>query len=258
MGVSSTRGIRVPEDRRLVVYVLMCTLGREDGAGSWGGLRAAVVVEVREEGVGAQETLMTCWRPWRQMESTTSPLKKSSSIDFSWMYCGWVSKSSDAKCISGLWPGVDLGVLNSFMLVQLSTPTSIMSSTRPSYILTNVRPFGLFLVVCPTTKSDASFLDAQNSREDIEVVAASNGWITFFFENEMAFGRFRAISSRITALRVSPVCVPFTNIAVRGSSTSFGARATKARFERAFLGFIVLNIVDVVGNENTELCTCLG
>lgn len=83
-------------------------------------------------------------------------------------------------------------------------------------------------------------------------------------------------SSRITALRVSPVCVPFTNIAVRGSSTSFGARATKARFERAFLGFlmeiesdevwsvdqnyayIVLNIVDVVGNENTELCTCLG
>lgn len=110
MGVSSTRGIRVPEDRRLVVYVLMCTLGREDGAGSWGGLRAAVVVEVREEGVGAQETLMTCWRPWRQMESTTSPLKKSSSIDFSWMYCGWVSKSSDAKCISGLWPGVDLGV----------------------------------------------------------------------------------------------------------------------------------------------------
>jgi hypothetical protein len=79
------------------------------------------------------------------------------------------------------------------MLVQLSTPTSIISSTRPSYIRTNVRPFGLFLVVCPTTKSDASFLDAQNSREDIEVVAESNGWIGFFFENEMAFGRFRAI-----------------------------------------------------------------
>ena len=126
------------------------------------------------------------------------------------MYCGWVSKSSEAKCISGLWPGVDLGVcygysgkknvnkvygqtLNSFILFQLSTPTSIMSSTRPSYIRTKVRPFGLFLVVCPTTKRDASFLDAQNSSEDIEVVAESNGWIGFFFENEMAFGRFRAI-----------------------------------------------------------------
>jgi hypothetical protein len=26
------------------------------------------------------------------------------------MYWGCVSKSSEAKCISGLWPGVDFGV----------------------------------------------------------------------------------------------------------------------------------------------------
>jgi hypothetical protein len=31
-------------------------------------------------------------------------------MDLSCMYCGWVSKSSEAKCMSGLWPGVDLGV----------------------------------------------------------------------------------------------------------------------------------------------------
>ena len=81
----------------------MCTFGRAEGAES-------VAVEVREAGAGAQETLMTWSRPGRQMESRASPLKKSRSMDLSWMYCGWVSKSSEAKCISGLWPGVDLGV----------------------------------------------------------------------------------------------------------------------------------------------------
>lgn len=34
------------------------------------------------------------------------------------------------------------------------------------------------------------------------------------------------------------MCIPLTNIATRGSSTSFGARASKARFERAFFGFL--------------------
>ena len=71
-----------------------------------------------------------------------------------------------------------------------------MSNTRPSYIRTNVRPFGRFFVVCPTTKIDASFLEAQNSNEDIEVVAESNGWIGFFLENEIAFGRLSAIWKR--------------------------------------------------------------
>jgi hypothetical protein len=52
------------------------------------------------------------------MESTTSPLKKSSSMDLSCMYCGWVSKSSEAKCMSGLWPGVDLGVYYVYRLEE--------------------------------------------------------------------------------------------------------------------------------------------
>jgi len=89
------------------VYVRIWTFGREEGEPSE---VLGAVVEVREEGVGEQETLMTCSRPGRQMESTTWPLKKSSSMDLSCVYCGWVSKSSEAKCISGLWPGVDLGV----------------------------------------------------------------------------------------------------------------------------------------------------
>lgn len=44
--------------------------------------------------------------------------------------------------------------------------------------------------------------------------------------------------SLITAFTFSPVCVPLTNMAVLGSSTSFGSRAWRARFERAFFGFL--------------------
>lgn len=36
----------------------------------------------------------------------------------------------------------------------------------------------------------------------------------------------------------SPVCVPRTKMAVLAPSTSFGSRASSARFERAFLGFL--------------------
>lgn len=44
--------------------------------------------------------------------------------------------------------------------------------------------------------------------------------------------------SFMTALTFSPVCVPLTKIAVLESSTSFGSRASMARFDRAFLGFL--------------------
>jgi len=43
----------------------------------------------------------------------------------------------------------------------------------------------------------------------------------------------------MTELSTSPLCVPFTRMAVRGSSTSFGCRASKTRFERAFLGLLL-------------------
>jgi hypothetical protein len=49
---------------------------------------------------------------------------------------------------------------------------------------------------------------------------------------------FRRTSSCMTALSLSPVCVPLTNITVRGSSTSFGSRAPRTRFDRAFFGFL--------------------
>lgn len=41
--------------------------------------------------------------------------------------------------------------------------------------------------------------------------------------------------ARVTS---SPVCVLLTKMHVRGSSTSFGWRASRARFERAFRGFL--------------------
>ena len=48
--------MRVPEERRRVVYVRIWTFGREE-ADSLEVL--GVVVEVRDEGVGEQETLIT-------------------------------------------------------------------------------------------------------------------------------------------------------------------------------------------------------
>lgn len=73
----------------------------------------AAVDVVSEAGVGPKLTLMMHSRPARHIESTTSPLKKSSKRDFSWMNRGCVRKRSEAKCINGLCPGVDFGVCKS-------------------------------------------------------------------------------------------------------------------------------------------------
>jgi hypothetical protein len=171
----------------------------------------------------------------------------------------------------GLCPGVDLGVyhrprdqphriintpnrtLNAAMLTNPSTPSSHMSNTRVSNVRAITSPFGRFLVDCPSTNIDASFFCAQNSNED----ASSNGRTSFFFENEIAWGflsatcpthveqhthtrttHARRTSSFMACCTTSPACVPRTNIAVRASSTSFGSRASKALFERAFRGFL--------------------
>jgi len=93
--------------------------------------------------------------------------------------------------------------LISAMPTYLVTPTSSMSSTFPSYILTNVMPLGRFLVLWPMRNRPASFLPDQNSKEameveDVEAAAEdvegpSNGRITFFLENEIASGLFKAI-----------------------------------------------------------------
>lgn len=122
MGVSSTRGVRVPDASKRTVYARMCTFGSwlaSAGAFGFDACRVSVaIVELSDFGVGAREMLMTCSRPVRQIESMTSPLKKSISMDFNWMNRGCVSKSSEAKCNSGLWPGVDFGVYPLLMLRQ--------------------------------------------------------------------------------------------------------------------------------------------
>lgn len=68
-------------------------------------------------------------------------------------------------------------------------PNSHMSSTRSSYVRTKINPSGRFFVLCPTTNIEASFLLAQNDKDE----ASSNGRIGFFLENDMACGRLRAI-----------------------------------------------------------------
>lgn len=50
--------------------------------------------------------------------------------------------------------------------------------------------------------------------------------------------RRRRTRSFIAGPARSPTCVPLTKIHVRASSISFGSRASIARFERAFLGFL--------------------
>jgi hypothetical protein len=85
------RGIRMPEESSLSVYVRIWTFGSVEASS------CEAVVVLREEGVGAQVTLMTCWMPGRQIDSISSPLKKDIRIDFNWMKRGCVSKSSDAK-----------------------------------------------------------------------------------------------------------------------------------------------------------------
>ena len=90
MGVSSTRGTFDPEASSRMVYVRIWTFGRDEES-------SVAIVDVNEAGVGAREMLITCSRPAKHIESTTCPLKKSTSMDLSWMNRGWVSKSSDAK-----------------------------------------------------------------------------------------------------------------------------------------------------------------
>jgi len=45
-----------------------------------------------------------------------------------------------------------------------------------------------------------------------------------------------------TPLTTSPVCVPFTKITVLGSSISLGSRASRARLDLAFLGFLCKDV----------------
>lgn len=104
---------------------------------------------------------MTCPIPANAMDSIASPLKSAMRCCFSWTKRAWVSKSGDAKCISGLCPGVDFGVcrergwrvrelqererrtLKSCIDLKSRMPTSSMSRTLLSYTRTRVRLFGL-------------------------------------------------------------------------------------------------------------------
>jgi len=68
MGVNSTLGTRVPEDKSRVVYVRMWTFGRL-ATSSAGALLGYIFVEalLRDSGVGARVILITCSKPARQI-----------------------------------------------------------------------------------------------------------------------------------------------------------------------------------------------
>src|SRR5882672_8481920 len=85
--------------------------------------------------------------------------------------------------------GCAIYTLNLSILTNLSTPTSHISNTRPSKVLANTSPSGLFFVLCPRTNRLVSFFCAQNSSEE----ASSKGRTKFFLEKEIAFGCLRAI-----------------------------------------------------------------
>lgn len=68
------------------------------------------------------------------------------------------------------------------MGVYAVTPSSHISRTLPSNILTSVRPSGRFLVLWPMANIVESFLFAQKSSEAV----SSNGLISFFLLNAIA------------------------------------------------------------------------
>jgi hypothetical protein len=51
-------------------------------------------------------------------------------------------------------------------------------------------------------------------------------------------------------LSTSPVCVPLTKMTVRGSSISFGSLASRARLDRAFLGFLEVQRISRYGQSH--------
>ena len=63
----------------------------------------------------------------------------------------------------------------------------------------------------------------------------------------------------MTLTTFSPGCVPRTKIAVLGSSTSFGSRASRARLEREFRGFLSWNSQHIFSNceQLTLFVACL-
>ena len=82
-----TTGVRVPDGASLVVYERMWTKGRflvsSTGSRVCGLSVGTLLADVRDVGVGPSEMLMICSIPVRQMDSISSPLKKSIKSDFS-------------------------------------------------------------------------------------------------------------------------------------------------------------------------------
>ena len=85
IGVSSIRGIRVPELSMRRVYVLRWILGSAFSSSS------------PAEREGAREIEITSSSPFKQIDSITSALKNDIKSDLSCIKRGWESNSGEAK-----------------------------------------------------------------------------------------------------------------------------------------------------------------
>ena len=95
------------DDLSARVYVLRRMGGKSDGSSSMDPDKGR---EVEEEGRGPSWTDMTCSIPRSAIVSMASALKRLNRRERTCARRGCVSKSGDAKCISGLYPGVDFFV----------------------------------------------------------------------------------------------------------------------------------------------------
>lgn len=103
-------GTLVFDDLSESVYVRMRIGGKSDESSSTLPANGAACVEPGGMGRGPSWMDITCSIPARAIESMASPLKRHRSRDFNCMNLGCVSKRGDAKCTSGLYPGVDFFV----------------------------------------------------------------------------------------------------------------------------------------------------
>ena len=122
----------------------------------------------------------------------------------------------------------------SVLAVLSTTPHSSMSNTWPPKHRTNVIPCGRFLLWLAKHSKLVSFFCAKNSSD----AASSNGWMALRLLKRCASGFLSDPKSDKRAVVRDDVLVPLSKRTFLSFSLASGARAARARAERAFLGLL--------------------
>mmetsp|Transcript_1688 Transcript_1688/g.4303 ORF Transcript_1688/g.4303 Transcript_1688/m.4303 type:complete len:216 (-) Transcript_1688:88-735(-) len=190
------------------------------------------------------------------MLSTSMPRKVSSSSDLTMRYCGSFSNCSPANTNIGLLPSWILALAppKAVIPVKASTPNSTMSYRWPSKMRPSTRLFGRFFVCEPNANSAA--LDFWQKNSKLLSPPTSNGRMfsclrdSFTLRLPYFFMRCRSVR---TSLSTGPSLVLCATSRRFGSSTSFGARASRMRFPLRVLALIsVVAASPIVLNNNTS------